>query len=179
MAKEQAEKWRGFWNKYKFVALVAVIGILFLLIPIEKAQPETEDDPATVKTGLSAEEELAATEERMRSILSRIQGVGQLELMLTLDKSASSQYVQDTELRYDGQAKAPENYQRTSETVVLSQNGGGEGLILEESTYPVYRGCLVVCEGGGNAAVKLEVTSAVAALTGLSSDRITVTAWQN
>ena len=37
-----------------------------------------------------------------------------------------------------------------------------------------YRGALVVCQGGDRADVKLAVTEAVSALTGLSSDRVTV-----
>ena len=178
MAKEQSEKWKKFWNKYKYVALIAILGILLLLWPTEKSESAAEAPAVSVKPAEETLDDLTATENKMKNILSKIQGVGQLELMLTLDKSASSQYVENTDLRYDGQAKMPENYQRTAEPVILTQDNQ-EALILEESTYPTYRGCLVVCEGGGNAAVKLAVTSAVAALTGLSSDRITVTAWQN
>ena len=43
---------------------------------------------------------------------------------------------------------------------------------------PLYRGALIVCEGGGNDAVRLQVIEAVAALTGLGSDRIAVVKWQ-
>ena len=177
MAKEQSEKWKKFWNKYKYIALITAFGTLLLLWPTEESKSAAEAPIVSVSAEKTVDD-LTATENKMKHILSKIQGVGQLELMLTLDKSASSQYVENTDLRYDGQAKMPENYQRTAEPVILTQDNQ-EALILEESTYPTYRGCLVVCEGGENAAVKLSVTSAVAALTGLSSDRITVTAWQN
>ena len=40
--------------------------------------------------------------------------------------------------------------------------------------YPEYRGALVVAQGADNAAIKLAITQAVAGLTGLSSDKITV-----
>jgi len=39
---------------------------------------------------------------------------------------------------------------------------------------PEYRGALVVCEGAASAAVRLEVTQAVAALTGIGTDHIVV-----
>jgi hypothetical protein len=39
--------------------------------------------------------------------------------------------------------------------------------------YPKYRGALVGCTGAGSA-LRLEITKAVAALTGLSTDKITV-----
>ena len=40
--------------------------------------------------------------------------------------------------------------------------------------YPEYLGALIVAEGAGNAETKLKLTQAVAALTGLSTEKITV-----
>ena len=37
-----------------------------------------------------------------------------------------------------------------------------------------WAGAVIVCEGGGSAAVRLQLTQAVSALTGLPSDKITV-----
>ena len=52
-------------------------------------------------------------------------------------------------------------------------------MVVTQEMYPQYRGALVVCEGGGNDAVRLQVISAVSALTGLGSDRIAVVRWQD
>jgi stage III sporulation protein AG len=51
-------------------------------------------------------------------------------------------------------------------------------VVVTQRRYPTYRGALVVCRGGDRPEVKLAVTEAVAALTGLSADRITVAKWQ-
>ena len=48
------------------------------------------------------------------------------------------------------------------------------GVVVTRETYPQYRGALVVCEGGGNDAVRLQVVSAVSALTGLGADKISI-----
>ena len=40
--------------------------------------------------------------------------------------------------------------------------------------YPVFQGALVVCEGADQAQVRLAMTQAVSALTGLGTDRITI-----
>ena len=53
-------------------------------------------------------------------------------------------------------------------------DGSAEAPVVTRTVYPTYRGALVVCQGGDRADVKLAVTEAVAALTGLSADRITV-----
>ena len=37
-----------------------------------------------------------------------------------------------------------------------------------------WTGAVIVCEGGGNATVRLQLTRAVSALTGLSSDKIAI-----
>ena len=66
-----------------------------------------------------------------------------------------------------------EKRNRVSETVVLS-GSGGDAPVVVKNVSPTYRGALVVCQGGGSAEVRLAVTQAVAALTGLSADRITV-----
>ena len=80
---------------------------------------------------------------------------------------------QNTELRYSGSAAAPADYSRTSEPVLLD-GGDREETVVTRTAYPTYRGALVVCQGGDRADVKLAVTEAVSALTGLSSDRVTV-----
>ena len=109
----------------------------------------------------------------MEAILSRIDGVGELELRLTVESTGQQEFAVDTELRYSGQTAAPDDYSRRSETVVVS-GSGGDTPVVARNICPTYRGALVVCQGGGSAEVRLAVTQAVSALTGLSSDRITV-----
>ena len=55
---------------------------------------------------------------------------------------------------------------------------GGEDVVVTQERYPQYRGALVVCDGGGVDAVRLQVIEAVSALTGLGADRIAVVKWQ-
>lgn len=105
--------------------------------------------------------------------LGQIQGVGTVRVLLTVDTDGERQLAQNTELRYSGSATAPEDYSRTSEPVLLD-GGDREETVVTRTAYPTYRGALVVCQGGDRADVKLAVTEAVSALTGLSSDRVTV-----
>ena len=55
---------------------------------------------------------------------------------------------------------------------------GGEEPVVTTTRYPTYRGALVVCQGGDQASVRLAVTEAVTALTGLPADRVSVAKWQ-
>ena len=156
-------------NKYKYILLVAAVGGLLLLWPgTEDKTPPAESGPS------SGGEALARTESAMEEILGKISGVGRVDVMLTLHSGGELVLAQDSSLRYSGNVQSPDNYERSSQPV--TDNGG---VVVTQEMYPQYRGALVVCEGGGNDAVRLQVISAVSALTGLGSDRIAVVRWQD
>ena len=53
-------------------------------------------------------------------------------------------------------------------------NGSGQEAVVRLERYPVFQGALVVSQGADRAEVRLVLTQAVSALTGLGADRITV-----
>ncbi|MDO4314815.1 MAG: stage III sporulation protein AG [Oscillospiraceae bacterium] len=163
---------RKLWDKYKFAALVALIGAGLLLWPSGSGGTRKTADVLQAETAESRD-----IQAEMEEILGTISGVGQVKVMLTVDTDGERQLAQDTELTYSGDTQAPEDYSRRSETVLVGSGSGG-GTVVTRTVYPTYRGALVVCQGGDRAEVKLAVTEAVAALTGLSADRITVAKWQ-
>lgn len=154
-------------GKYRYVLLVAALGALLLLWPGERRAAPAEDAPAAAPS-------LEETERAMEDILGKISGVGRVAVMLTLHSGGERVLAQDSSLRYSGSVQSPDSYERSSQPVT-----DGGGVVVTEEKYPQYRGALVVCEGGGNDAVRLQVISAVAALTGLGSDRIAVVKWEN
>ena len=167
--KEQREGARKLWNRYKFVGLIVLIGMGLLLWPSGNG------------TGTAVSRESAVQsrdlETEMAEILSAMSGVGQAKVLLTVDSDGERQLAENTELAYSGNTAAPEDYSRRSETVLVEGSAGDEAVVVCRQ-YPTYRGALVVCQGGGRAEVQLTVTKAVAALTGLAADRITVAKWQ-
>lgn len=165
--KTKAEGVRKIWDRYKYAALVALIGAGLLLWP--SGSPPVPAAADTVKE--------EGIQEQLEEILGTISGVGQVRVMLTLDSDGERLLAQDTELAYSGPAASPEDYSRRSK-VVLADGGSGDEAVTVRRTYPTYRGALVVCQGGDRAEVRLAVTEAVAALTGLSTDRVTVAKWQ-
>lgn len=169
MKQTDNTKWRQLWDRFKYAALVIVLGTVLLLIPFGKS---SKAQTQTASTAV-AEQSVEDTEKKMETILSKINGVGELHLMLTPQTGTEQRLAQNTDLSYSGDQSAPDDFDRSSETVLASQSGD-ETPVVTQTFYPTWRGALIVCQGGGNAQVKLAVTQAVAALTGLSSDRITV-----
>lgn len=163
-------------GRYKYVLLVLLAGVVCLLWPSGRDRPPS---PVTAEEAAeSSQEDITALQREMESILGKIQGVGQLQLMLTLERGTERRLAENGELDYSGTPAAPDSYRRSSETVVLSQSGSGESVVVVEEICPRFRGALVVCEGGDLPSVRLAVVEAVSALTGLGSDRISVVKWQ-
>ena len=159
--KWKTEGVQKLWDRYKYAVFVVLIGAGLLLWPSGKTlEPERTQETRDIQT-------------EMESILGAISGVGQVRVMLTLDTDGERQLAQDTELTYSGDTLAPSDYSRQSETVLVDA-GSRDEVVVTQLLYPTYRGALVVCQGGDQAQVKLAVTEAVSALTGLSADRITV-----
>lgn len=166
---KKAEGVRKIWDRYKYAVLVVLIGAGLLLLPAGRRAAE-----APAEAQVAAEPDLQAA---LEEILGNISGVGQVKVLLTLDSDGEAQLAQDTELSYSGNTASPEDYARRSKTVLVDGVSGDETVVIRR-VYPTYRGALVVCQGGGRAEVRLAVTEAVAAVTGLPSDRVTVAKWQ-
>ena len=138
-----------------------LLGAGLLLLPREGGAKPT----AAPATAAATAEEPAALEAKLEKLLSQMEGAGAVQVVLTLEKSASYTYQTDRETR-DGEERR--------ETVLVSDGAGGEAPVTQETAYPVYQGAVVACQGADSAQVRLDIVRAVASLTGLSSDRITV-----
>lgn len=172
--KRKMKHWWAVLSQYKYALLVALLGVALLLWPKSGGGNSAAAElPTPVK---SSEETL---EQRMEEALAKVRGVGRVDVTLTLHSGDELVLASNTTLRYSGNTHAPDDYDRSSETVTVNSAGGGQDVVVTQQRYPQYRGALVVCEGGGNDAVALQVVQAVSALTGLGSDKIAVVPWQD
>ena len=60
------------------------------------------------------------------------------------------------------------------DTVLVSGDTRQEMGLVRQVIPPKYLGAVIVCQGGDRASVQLSVVEAVSAVTGLTTDRITV-----
>ena len=112
---------------------------------------------------------LEALEEKLAATLSNIQGAGQVEVMLTVESGMKRVLAQDASLEQEESA-----VRREAQTVIVSSGSGIQETVLLQQIYPQFQGALVVAAGGDDPAVRLMLTEAVAALTGLGSDKISI-----
>lgn len=163
----RAEAWK-LLDRYKYVLIAIAAGLILLLWPSGEAAGEPNLGCGAVSAGESFD--LAALEEKLAQTLSQVEGAGKVTVTLTL-KSGMEQV-----LASDRSTSVTERGSSVEEETVLVSSGSGQGqtAVLLTQRWPTFQGALVVCEGGGNAEIRLLMTQAVSSLTGIGSDRITV-----
>lgn len=162
------EQWRSWLRQYKLVLVLAVVGLVLVAWPTQRTATSGPDTQ-----GQEAEEESFSVEEleqRLAQAISRIQGAGDATVLLSLDQGV------ERVLASDQVEEQGENESSREQTTVICDQEDGEDVVLLTQYYPSFRGALVVCPGGDDPQVRLAVTQAVSALTGLGSDRITICA---
>jgi stage III sporulation protein AG len=174
MTELVAKIW-SFIKKNVFVIAVLLVGLVLILLPTGSQTPKK--DSGTAGKIQNAEFSLGDMERHIASALSQIQGAGKVNVVLTL-KCGTEQVVarDETEsVTTTGKGDSPELSSERSSTTVIVSSGSSESPVTLKYIYPEYLGALVVAEGADDAAVKLQLTRAVAGLTGLGADKIVVT----
>lgn len=162
----QGKKLFSSLGRNKYVLLVILVGVVLLLLP--ESQGTAEE--ATLSTSAIEEDfSVEALERKLEETLGEIEGAGRVRVMLTVQSGTKRVLAQDgkTEQR-DGEM------QRETETVVISAGTGVQETVLIQQIYPQFQGALVVATGGGDPTIRLRLTEAVAALTGLGADKISI-----
>ena len=169
--QNQSKKPLQLFQKYKFLLLVAGVGILLLLLPERGSQSVSK---AASGDQQSAAFSLEEAEQKMERVLSEVDGAGQVHVILTLKNDGERFFLQDETTSQKSNTEGGTDRSAERETVIVSRGSGLQEAVVTGQDYPCYQGALIVCEGGGNASVCLELTRATSALTGLGSDQITV-----
>lgn len=197
MLKEKMQmiksKFEGKTDKKKIESLVVFIIILIVtLIAINtiwkgdsKSKNNTAEDSIGYKrlaeyvednsNSSTTEDEL---EKKLEGILSKMEGVGKVNVMITYLKGSeivpmqneTSKVSTTQESDSDGGTRVIEQTDKATEIIY------SDGTKIETQTIlnPVVKGAIVIAEGASNATVKSNIVSAVEAITGLATYKVQV-----
>lgn len=173
--QEWNETARQIWQKlkkFKYPMLVLLLGILLMAIPVRKDTEEKQEAVPSDQLEQSTDD-LTATEQKLASILSQMDGAGKVCVMLRYATSDRTIYQTDSSQEVSTEAEGKQTKTEV-QTVMASGSGGLEAPLTVQKICPTFQGALVVAEGAGNAEIKLNLVNAVSSLTGLGADKITV-----
>ncbi len=144
-------------EKFKYPALILLLGLVLILWP-SKQKPESSEPPV-----LPPQEQ--GLEAQLEEILCCIDGAGDVRVLLTKRTGDETVYQTDSTV-----SRSAESESRTQTTVMA----GSDTPLIRQIVFGQYRGALIVCQGADAPSVRLKLVNAVAGLTGLPSDKITV-----
>lgn len=179
------EKLKGIPKNQLLIGGLAGVLLLVIALPIEqKKQQETElsqgkesgvEQPAANYSGYEKE-----LERKLEEILTAMEGVGKVEVMITLQDNGEQVLEKDIsrnsqEVTEEGEVKRNTYESQYQEETVFVKESGNEGqpFIAKESV-PAVEGVLVVAEGGGNGKVAKNISDAVLALFPVEVHKIKV-----
>ena len=144
-----------FIGKYKYLALVILIGIVLMLIP-----GKTEEK--TVVSEITSTAPTVSLDKDLEKILSNIQGAGKVQVMLTVKSGEQVVYQTDT----PGQDR--------EDTVIITGQDRVQSGLVQQILSPTYRGAIILCQGADSPSVCLAIKDAVSKVTGLDASEISV-----
>ncbi len=160
--KGLSSKLKNIVTKYKYAAIILLIGVCMLLLP-------SKNKPLIASEDIQQSEPHAIGTEQLTDILQSIEGAGKVKVLLSVATGEKTLYQTDSDVTVDDDSNSTK-----LETVIVSDAQRTETGLICQVNPPTYLGAIVVCEGADSPTVKLEVTQAVAKITGLGSDNICV-----
>jgi stage III sporulation protein AG len=160
---EQFSKWKGVFKDCRYALLVVALGAFLLLLPTAGGKEDGQESGREVSSDTF---DLEAFEAQLSELLSRIEGAGETRVLLTVDSGSRQVLAQDVDRESGGGSSVT--------TITIGRGSGTQEVVPLQTLAPNFRGALVVCPGGGDPQVKLKLTQAVSALTGLGADRISI-----
>lgn len=148
-------------KQYKLAALILAVGLLLMLLPSGSRQKEL--------SAASPSQSTVTPEEQLEVILSQIRGVGKVRVLLTVAQGEQTIYIYD-----EDHSDTSDTESQRRETVVITGTDRGQSGLVSQVIPPVYRGAVIVCQGGDLPEIRLAVVEAVCDATGLTADKITV-----
>lgn len=165
------------------IILLAGVTLVILSIPGRDNKEKIANDTKSIKeisiTGDTYEKLL---EERLKSTLSKVDGVGQIEVMITI-KSTSEKivlkenpYTNNTTSESDseGGSRVSADISKSDSAVYIEESDGTKIPYIIKEIEPKIEGVVVIAQGGDKAIIVSEIMDAVGALFDVPSHKIKV-----
>ncbi|WOO36187.1 hypothetical protein R2R35_20680 [Anaerocolumna sp. AGMB13020] len=173
--------------------LMAGIFLVLLSIPnlpsFDKSTKKTTENSGTavvntVTAGTKDETKLYVTdlEERLKNVLMKVEGIGAVEVMITLKGSKEEIILKDeantnesvNEADGEGGSRNSTKTEQNDTTIMVEGSDGVARPYILKEIEPELEGILIIAQGGGSAVIQSEIIEAVQVLFGVPSHKVKV-----
>ena len=175
----------AFIRKKKQIIILAIgfFGMAMIFVSGFISDKEEENVPEQEAAApMTADDYRKQLEQELSEIISRIDGVGEVSILITMDTSTEDVYVVEKKTEektgYSSSSDSGESdgeYREENKYVTVKRKDGSEDAVLQKQIMPKIRGVLVVCDGGGNNVIKEKIAQAVSNVLNISVGKVFVT----
>lgn len=183
----------------KNLILLCVAGLVLILLSVpdvisftNKKQNKNETSSSDPYEKEEANHQIADTttssdyieqmEQRLKHILKKVEGIGEVEVMITIKASKEQVILKDVPYSQDsvnetdsqGGSRISSQLSKEEETVLVQPENGGTIPYVIKELEPKIEGVVVIAEGGDNSFIINEINSAIEALFGVPVHKIKV-----
>lgn len=175
---------KKFFSGKKGTTVLVVAGLIGIaLILFSSIWPSSTGKSAkSTSSAISSDEYAARLGKQLEGIVGKIDGVGRVQVLVTVESGVQYVYEQNQKSsndksatsQTDGSTQTQENNNIEQNPVIVDNASGGQSPLVRTELQPAVKGVVVVCDGGDNPTVKESVTNAIMTALDLSSTRISV-----
>ena len=189
-------KWNDFTKlskeKKEKGIILFLMGVFFLLLADPFTKPSGKKEKETISENMKLMEKnesnyayIEEMENKLEKTIGGIEGAGKVLVMITLKDNGEK--ILDKNQPYESETSKSKESGKESESTgihsepetVLVESGGDTRPIIIQERYPEIEGIVVVCEGGDNTKLILQIKEAASALFSIDSHKIVVCKLKN
>lgn len=162
--------------------LIVIVGLLyFSSFFTQQPKNDTDTSAPTANTAVNSSDDL---EQKLKGVLSKIEGAGQVDVMITYETGSQIVPALSVEETTSKKTNNSNDNTDTSETKSTStkpvtvSNGGENSVLVLVKKEPVVKGVIVVAEGAADIKTKLELQRAVQTVLNIDSSNIDIFAME-
>ncbi len=167
------------------VFIIILIITLIAINTIWREDSESDGNSAEGSTGykilaesIEEDENEDELEKKLEEILSKMEGVGEVSVMITYSQDSEIIPMQNENLKTSttqetdsgGGTRIVEETESSNEIIYSD----GDQVEVKTVVNPIVKGAIIIAEGASNATVKTNIISAVEAITGLATYKVQV-----
>jgi stage III sporulation protein AG len=169
VSEAAGKKLSGIRN-YKTLVVLGFVGMILILVPglFDGGAEEMTSDTGAYKSSDYA----ANMERQVEKILSQIQGVGNVNVMLTVE--GTEEYIYALESKESISSDSEKSSSQVEQKHIFEHKDGDKNALVKTIINPAVSGVVVVCDGGEDPVVREKVYEAVSVSLGVPANRICV-----
>lgn len=174
MMADFKEKFKTLFERIKKVKHIHIylaigLGVLIVACYLFSLPKKTENNKTNIdnnRTEFSSSAEYAEyLENKLENVITSIKGVGQAEVVVSLEKGF--EYIYQTE----EETRSTSNGTSITTTSVVMINGQP---VIKEEIYPIIKGIVVVADGCGDVATRMDVLNLIQTVVEVQSSQIKI-----